>query len=144
MHNRNWWNGVCMWIQHSNVVRVNGVRLCLWTAAADGPFVHPQVIYMNMESHDAIILTGKTEELGEKPVQFPLCPPQIPLGLTRERTRPSAVRGRWLTAWAMARPCFVYQTLSPWGKRSRMSEKKLDGQLLYVTERNRRLEKLYD
>jgi hypothetical protein len=30
---------------------------------------------------------GKTEELGEKPVPVPLCPPQIPHGLTRARTR---------------------------------------------------------
>jgi hypothetical protein len=34
----------------------------------------------------------------------PLCPPQIPHGLTREWTRASAVGGRRLTAWAMARP----------------------------------------
>jgi hypothetical protein len=47
---------------------------------------------------------GKTEELGEKPVAVPLCPPQIPHGLTRDRTRASAVGGRRLTAWAMARP----------------------------------------
>jgi hypothetical protein len=47
---------------------------------------------------------GKTEELGEKPVPVPLCPPQIPYGLTRARTRASAVRGRRLTTWAMARP----------------------------------------
>jgi hypothetical protein len=44
---------------------------------------------------------GKPEELGEKPVPVPLCPPQIPHGLTRERTRASAVRGRRLTTWAM-------------------------------------------
>jgi hypothetical protein len=44
-------------------------------------------------------LTGeKTEELGEKPVLVPLCPPQIPHGQTRDRTRPSAVGGRRLTA----------------------------------------------
>jgi hypothetical protein len=43
---------------------------------------------------------GKTEELGEKPVPVPLCPPQIPHGLNRA----SAVRGRRLTTWAMARP----------------------------------------
>ena len=43
---------------------------------------------------------GKTEVLGEKPVPVPLCPPQIPHGLTRD----SAVRGRRLTAWVMARP----------------------------------------
>jgi hypothetical protein len=47
---------------------------------------------------------GKTEELGEKPVPVPLCPPQIPHGLTRLRTQASAVGGRRLTVWAMARP----------------------------------------
>jgi hypothetical protein len=51
-------------------------------------------------------LHGKTEILGEKPVPLPLCPPQIPHGLTRDRARPSAVRGRRLTSWAMARPRF--------------------------------------
>jgi hypothetical protein len=30
---------------------------------------------------------GKTEVLGEKPVPVPFCPPQIPYGLTRDRTR---------------------------------------------------------
>jgi hypothetical protein len=43
---------------------------------------------------------GKTEALGEKPVPESLCPPQISHGLTRDRTRVSAVRGRRLTAWA--------------------------------------------
>jgi hypothetical protein len=43
-------------------------------------------------------MSGKTEELGEKPVPVPLCLPQIPHGLTRERTRASAVKGRRLTA----------------------------------------------
>jgi hypothetical protein len=47
---------------------------------------------------------GKTEELGGKPVPVPLCPPQIPHGLTQARTRASVVRGRRLTAWAMSRP----------------------------------------
>jgi hypothetical protein len=47
---------------------------------------------------------GKTEVLGENPVPVPLCPPQILQGLTRDRTRASALRGRRLTAWAMARP----------------------------------------
>jgi hypothetical protein len=46
----------------------------------------------------------KTEVLAEKTVPVPLCPPQIPHRLTRNRTRASAVRGRRLTAWAMARP----------------------------------------
>jgi hypothetical protein len=47
---------------------------------------------------------GKTEVLAEKPVPVPFCPPQIPHGLARDRTQASAVRGRRLTAWAMARP----------------------------------------
>jgi hypothetical protein len=34
----------------------------------------------------------------------PLCPPKIPHALSRDRTRASAVGGRRLTAWAMARP----------------------------------------
>jgi hypothetical protein len=46
---------------------------------------------------------GKTEVLGEKPVPVPLCPPQIPHGLTRDRTWASGMGGRRLTAWAMAR-----------------------------------------
>jgi hypothetical protein len=44
----------------------------------------------------------KTEVLREKPVPVPLCPPQIPHGLTQDRTPASAVGGRRLTAWAMA------------------------------------------
>jgi hypothetical protein len=47
---------------------------------------------------------GKTEVLWEKPVPVPLYPPQISHGLTRDRNRASAVGGRRLTAWAMARP----------------------------------------
>jgi hypothetical protein len=47
---------------------------------------------------------GKPKYLGGKPVPVPLCPPQIPRGLTGDRTRASAVGGRRLTAWAMARP----------------------------------------
>jgi hypothetical protein len=53
---------------------------------------------------------GKIEELGEKPVPVSLCPPQSPHALTRARIPTSAVRGRWLTTWAMARPyrqCYV-------------------------------------
>jgi hypothetical protein len=46
---------------------------------------------------------GKSEVLGEKPVPVTLCPPQIPHGLIRDRTRASVAEGRRLTAWAMAR-----------------------------------------
>ena len=47
---------------------------------------------------------GKPKYSGGKPVPVSLCPPQIPHGLTRDRTRVSAVTGRRLTAWATARP----------------------------------------
>jgi hypothetical protein len=55
---------------------------------------------------------GKTEALREKPVPVPLCPPQIPHGLALDRTRSSAVGGRRLTAWAMARPIGVVSNLT--------------------------------
>jgi hypothetical protein len=57
---------------------------------------------------------GKTEVLGEKPVPVPLCPPEIPHGLNRDRTRASAVGGRRLTAWAMARPSLAGTLRSNW------------------------------
>jgi hypothetical protein len=56
---------------------------------------------------------GKTEELGEKPVPVPLYPPQIPHGLTRARTLSSAVRGRRLATWAMARPLLQLAAICP-------------------------------
>jgi hypothetical protein len=68
--------------------------------------------YTSKRSHDGMILTGETEELGVKTVQVQLCPPQIPHGLTRAWTRASAVTGRRLTAWAMARPYLYLTTLS--------------------------------
>jgi hypothetical protein len=46
-----------------------------------------------MDSHGGMILTEETKELGEEPVPLPLCPPQIPHGLTRAY----AVKGRRLT-----------------------------------------------
>jgi BMFP domain-containing protein YqiC len=55
-------------------------------------------------------LTGENRQLGEKPVPVPLCPPQISYGLTWDRTRASVVRGRRLTAWAMARPYLTLVT----------------------------------
>jgi hypothetical protein len=36
-----------------------------------------------MEKRGGMILTGETEELGEKSVPLPVCPPQIPHGLTK-------------------------------------------------------------
>jgi hypothetical protein len=39
-----------------------------------------------------------------KPAPAPLCPPQIPLDQSRDRTRAAAVGSQQLTTWAMARP----------------------------------------
>jgi hypothetical protein len=49
-------------------------------------------------------IDGGTEELGEKLVPMPLCPPQIQYGLTWTWTQTSMVRGWPLTTWAMVRP----------------------------------------
>jgi hypothetical protein len=47
---------------------------------------------------------GKTKELRAKHIPVPLCPPQIPHGLTQVQTWTSTVRGQWLTTWAMVWP----------------------------------------
>jgi hypothetical protein len=57
----------------------------------------------------------KTEVIGEKLVPVSLFPSQIPLRLTRDQTRASAVTGRRLIAWAMAWPTiheFRYDSVS--------------------------------
>jgi hypothetical protein len=61
-------------------------------------------LFLVMEHRWNGIDRGKQKNSRKKPVPVPLCPPQIPHGLTRDRTRASAVGGRRLTAWAMARP----------------------------------------
>jgi hypothetical protein len=55
-----------------------------------------------------MILTGENKVLGELPVPVSLCPPQIPEGVTWDRTRGSAVRGRRLTVCVMVRPVHNY------------------------------------
>jgi hypothetical protein len=65
---------------------------------------------------------GKTEGLWEKPVPVPLCPPQIPHGLTWAWTWTFTVRDQQLTMWTIAQllpilvvwetlcPCFIHGT----------------------------------
>jgi hypothetical protein len=90
-----------------------GQTMTLWNWTSNGPFVHPpDNIWVNMEQrwND----DGKAERLGVKPVPVPPCPPQIPHGLTCERTRASSVRIRQLTAWAMTRPYTVVRFSGIW------------------------------
>ena len=51
-----------------------------------------------------MVLTGESGVLGEKPATVPIFPPQIPRGLSWDRTLASAVGRRPLTALAMAYP----------------------------------------
>jgi hypothetical protein len=81
-----------------------GLILRLWTAATNGHVVHSTDNIWVCRTTVECYWQGKAEELGEKPVPVPFCPPQITHELTRERNRDSAARGRRLTAWAMARP----------------------------------------
>jgi hypothetical protein len=87
------------------VVHVDGVKICLRTAASNGPVVHPPRWYMSTESHSVVTLGGGNRWSRRKTCHSAIfyCTPQIPHGLTRSRTRASAVRYRRLTAWAMAR-----------------------------------------
>jgi hypothetical protein len=73
-------------------VHVDGVRLCLGTAASNGPIVHPPDDMLVWRAMVECYWQGITEELGKNPVPVPLCPPQIPHGLIQVRTRASTVR----------------------------------------------------
>jgi hypothetical protein len=78
------------------VIHFDGVKLRLWTVASNGlcsSFICRE--YGEPWWND---IDGKTEELGEKPVPVPLCPPQIPNGLIQAWTRVCMVRGWRLTA----------------------------------------------
>jgi hypothetical protein len=45
--------------------------------------VHPLGLYMRMEDHGGMTLTAENRRTRRKPVPVPVCPPQIPRGLTR-------------------------------------------------------------
>jgi hypothetical protein len=104
---------------------VMGLRLGLWTATTSRHSVHP-ADEVSSESDVGMIYWQ------EKPVPVPLCPPQIPRGLTRARTRDSAVRGPRLTAWAIALSSDRYTSVSekywlhiePWRCRQYISSKR--------------------
>jgi hypothetical protein len=83
------------------VVHVDTFRLCLWTSATNGHFVYPSDDIWVRKATVEWYWQGKIEELREKPVP-PHRPTQILHWLTRARTRASTVKGRRLTARAMA------------------------------------------
>jgi hypothetical protein len=53
-------------------------------------------------SNGEMIITEETKVLLQKTVPVPLCPPQIPHSLARNRFRSSVVTGRQLTTWSNA------------------------------------------
>jgi hypothetical protein len=83
--------------------RCGGCSTQAWTTTYVSILRIPQMIWVWRAMVEWYI-DGKTEELGGKPVPVPLCPPQISHRLTWVRTWASAVRGWWLTTWAMVRP----------------------------------------
>jgi hypothetical protein len=64
----------------------------------------PQMLHESRQPQWNAVDSGKPKNSWEKPVPVPLCPPQIPHGLTRARTRASAARDWRPTSWSMARP----------------------------------------
>jgi hypothetical protein len=76
------------------VVNVDGVRMSVLTAAISRPIVQSlQVVYEHDDPRWNYI-DRVTEVLGDKPVPVPLCPPQIPHGVTRARTLTFSVRAQ--------------------------------------------------
>jgi hypothetical protein len=122
-------------------IRLHGVTFLLWeaqisifdislcasglglsplvTAAISGLLYKPQMI----DEDDCGAIGGMKIDRGNrstqrKPASAPLCPPQIPHGQTRARTRASAVGSQRLTAWAMARPSLCTNWLTDSKKES--------------------------
>lgn len=62
------------------------------------PMPMPQMVHEWIWIIGVMILTGKTERLGEKPVPVALRPPQVTHALTWARNRASAVKNRRLIA----------------------------------------------
>jgi hypothetical protein len=92
-------------------VACGGMRLSpLVTSATNGPIV-PAPDYRWIWSIFGGMRIGRGNRSSRrKPVLVPLCPPQIPHDLTRDRTQAAAVGSRRLTAWATARPATKLKT----------------------------------
>jgi hypothetical protein len=77
------------------------------TGPLTGPLSIPQTIYEWIWSSGGIILTGENRRTRRETCPSATLSTTNPTGLNSEQTRASAVRSRWLTAWAMARPCNI-------------------------------------
>jgi hypothetical protein len=67
-------------VLHEKGCYFDGVRRSLWPAATGVPTVHPPDDTWLWRAVVDIILTGETEDGGERPVPVLLCPPQVPHG----------------------------------------------------------------
>jgi hypothetical protein len=106
-----WWS--IFFLYYFFIIILSGVRLSpLGTAAIPDLLYEPQMI----DDGDCRTIGGMKIGRGNrstrrKPAPAPLCPPQIPHDQTRARTRAAAVGSQRLTAWAMARPLFIWYIL---------------------------------
>jgi hypothetical protein len=100
------------------VVHVGGARLCPWTAATNGSIFHPSDYIWIWRVTVEWYWQGKRKKSEENRVPAPLCPPQIPHGQIRARTRAFAVTARHLTAWAIARRVNIVNTEQKWSNIS--------------------------
>jgi hypothetical protein len=87
------------------LVSLGWVRLSpLGTSATVGLLYQPRMIDDDYGAVGGMKIGRGDRSTRRKPAPAPLCPPQIPHGMTWDRTRAASVVSQRLTAWAMARP----------------------------------------
>jgi hypothetical protein len=76
-------------------------------AATNGPIIHPpnDSLHEYEQSQGVIVLTRESVSTRRKTCPGATLPITSPTWTDRPRTQAFAVRGRRVTAWAMARPC---------------------------------------
>jgi hypothetical protein len=66
---------------------------------------------MSMDRYGGMSLTGKAEELREKPVPVPLCPPQITYGLIQVQTQ--GLHAKRMVTNCLSQGMVQYEVFSP-------------------------------